>query len=525
MGVSSIVSTIRNWFFEPERRTPSPEDPTFSLQDPDAWDAFFGGADTDAGVKVNHKKALKYSAVWQAVSLISGDVARLPLNVYQYVGDEGDRKIDSMHAAYRLVRRRANRESSAFRFWRNVMVHALIWNNAYVFIDRDGRDNPLELLHLLPDRTAPERKNRKRFYVTEVAGKLEPIDAKNVLHFHGISTDCMEGLDLVKHAREDIALALAARGFASKFFKHGVRTGGILELPAGMSKPSRDKIEEGFKKHHEGPDNWFKTVILREGAKFHSTSIAPGEGQMTETREQQVREVARFYNLSPSRLGIREGGGYNSLYADNQSYLDNTLAPWLEEIASECWMKLLSEEEQTSESRYFEHNTNKLLTMSPLERHQIYSIGLRNRMYRPNECRRFENLNGLGPQGDELLPVAGAGTGPAKPAGGADKGGDPTAKGDVVDPEQQEEKTSKYPLAVRRVLFAIARQARHKAKNPRAFLEMIDGGMPQFRAEFSANGDDALFNTVLAGLQACAARATADQLAGQVDSFVSQFET
>ena len=144
------------------------ENPRLSLKDPATWDAVLSGYESATGLKISAEKMLGIPAVWQAVTMISGDVAKLPLAPYRRdVDNEALRQIDRQHAAYRLVRRRPNREQSAFRMWQTALVHKLIWNNAYIYLDRDLAGRPRELINLLPDRTAPERIKGELVFVTE----------------------------------------------------------------------------------------------------------------------------------------------------------------------------------------------------------------------------------------------------------------------------------------------------------------------------------------------------------------------
>jgi phage portal protein BeeE len=74
------------------------------------------------------------------------------------------------------------------------------------------------------------------FYVSEIDGNLEAFAASNILHIEQMSINGMADCQLVYKARESFALALAAEEFASKYFRYGGRIGGILEVPAGMTK-------------------------------------------------------------------------------------------------------------------------------------------------------------------------------------------------------------------------------------------------------------------------------------------------
>lgn len=511
--------------------------PKVSLSDPDAWDELFGaGRMSSAGTVVGVDNALSIAAVWQVVSLIANDVAKLPLNVYERQEDES-RRVARRHAAQNFVNGEANEEKTSFDFWRDLMVHALLWNNGYAFIDRNGRGEPMGLYNLLPDRTAPVRRGGVKFYETEVtmpngAHVMKTLAASDVLHVRNLSLDGLAGYPLIEAARDSWGLSLAAQGFASKFFKHGVRTGGILEVPLGTPAAAAGKLTEGFQKFHEGPENWFKTVILRDGAKFHQTSIPPNEGQMNETREQQVREVCRWFGVPPSKLGIADSSSYNSKSEDSKSYLDACLSGWLMSISTQCDAKLLSLVQKQSRTHFFEHNTAALLAMNMKDRYSIYAIAVQRGILCPNEVRQFENLpprrDGKGDEYVDILAASGGlkgidggnqNTGEAVAGNGeGDRG--PQGAGDLGATGSRDE------LATKRLVFAIAARARHKAKNSRAFLEWVDGNLSGFRQDAASTGvDEAIIDRAVDALKRIADTTTASELLTAVDGEMTIFES
>ena len=401
MGIADALADSFNALFPAPRArvNASLENPRFSLNDPAAYETLAGGSKSAAGVNVTHEGSLSIAAVHQCVELISGDVCKLPLYSYMRL-PEDDRKIDINHRAYFCAARRANPQKSARQFWRDLMVHALLWTNGYGFISK--RNSRYELYNLLPDRTAPEWvrvKDDSRsgyrselVYITEVDGKLETLMPSQVIHIRGISVDGTVGADLVKFARDEWGLALAQRNFQSKFFKNGARMGGTLELPAGMNKPARDNVEEGFRKSYEEGDNPFKTVILRDSAKFHAGQVTPEQSQLTDSRDQEKREAASFFNIPPSMLGISDSKSYNSYEQDSFRYLYGCLDHWLGAIDDECDMKLLSQSELENDTHYFEHNVSKF-TRVDWGTQVSKLVELRNaEIVSPNEIRRKLNM-------------------------------------------------------------------------------------------------------------------------------------
>ena len=385
-----VVADAAADLVDPAPRNMSLENPSVSLSSPEAYDVFTDGRSSAAGVTVTPTKALTSPAVWQALTLISGDVAKLPFDLFQKLPD-GDRRKAVDDPLHRLVRRKPNRESHAFGFWRRMMVARLLWNNAYALIVRRPDGAPVELLPLLPDRTNAERHNGQLIYVSEIGGELVPFYPEQIFHLEGISLDNLQGHKFILAAREAIGLALAGAQFSAKFYKNGGRVGGILELPASTPPPVASKIEEGFRRTYE-IDGAFKTVILRDNAKFHAAQQSLRETQMIDGRRESTRDVARYFNLRPSKLGEDGTTSYNSKAEDNRDYLDNTLSHHLAEIAAEAYEKLLTREQQAA-GYYFEHNVGELLRLSLKDQAEAWSKLRAMGVLSSNEIRGQLNLN------------------------------------------------------------------------------------------------------------------------------------
>lgn len=371
------------------------------------------------------------------------------------------------------------------------MVHALIWGNAYALIDRDPFGNPLELLPLLPDRTAPRiMPNGGVIYVTEIDGELLNFPASAVLHLENISIAGDADCELIFKARETFAQALAANKFASKFFANGARIGGILEVPLGMSKQASDTLEQGFRKTYEGVDNAFKTVLLRDGAKFHQAQFTPEQSQMVPVRKELVKEIARFFNLPPHKLGDDSKSSYNSLEQENRSYLDSSLSIWLNTIASEVWLKLLTTDEQKGQTHFAEHNVGAFIQADIKTQYEVGQIGINNGIVSPNEVRAFLGLNPREDgNGDKFMQ-------PLNMANSDDLGSDDDSAEPVdedVQPESDDERqmrdllTKAVDAAITRVIAQVKTRCK-KAKANRFCSwideQMFDDTLPAFEHRF-----------------------------------------
>lgn len=347
-------------------RNASIENPAVSLNDPKTWEAF-GVQPSSSGVSVTHDTALNLGAVWQAVWMISGDMAGLTLNVFKRL-PEDDRQIDRAHPAEVLVSMRANEETSAWEFWRRLMAHALLWGNGYAYIERAGgrRGKPAAIYNLLPDRTCPQwDDNIGLYYETWTDGKKELLFRDEVLHVKGLSVENGLGLDLVEHARDTIGIALAVDEYLGQFYKEGAQSGGVLTVPF-TSEQGTKKFEEGFSKRYNDKSTRFKVAILRDGAKFEQTSIDAQKSQQHELRADQTTAVAQYFNVAPYKLGVTDSATPAKTAEEAQRvYLSSCLNIWRNAIATECQLKLLTEEQIVNDTHYFEHNTTNFIEMDP----------------------------------------------------------------------------------------------------------------------------------------------------------------
>jgi phage portal protein BeeE len=99
------------------------------LSDGGFWNAFMN-AQSSSGKSVTVDKAMRLSAVWACVRIISTSVAGLPLSIYRRLPD-GGRETARDFPLYDVVHNSPNEDMAAFHFWQAVVASMLLWGNAY----------------------------------------------------------------------------------------------------------------------------------------------------------------------------------------------------------------------------------------------------------------------------------------------------------------------------------------------------------------------------------------------------------
>lgn len=314
------------------------DNPATDLTDESIFGSGYAAA---TGESVSLLKALGLPSFRQAVTIISGDIAKFPFEPHK-LNPDGTTEVDHDDPLYRVTAWMPNPEMDAFTFWRRMMIHALIYTHSYAVIRRNPATGVVtELLPLLSDRTHSELRGGRLLFVSEINGRLEVFFPSEIFHLKGMCAGA-EDCELLKDTRNTIALGLASQGFASRFFRRGGRIGGILQLPPGMPKPTRDTVETGFTRAYDDPDAQFRTIILRDDVKFHAGQFDPESAQLVEARDFDVKEIARIFNLIPSKLGDSSRTAYNTLEAEEKFYITSSLAHWLCALRGEARTKLLT---------------------------------------------------------------------------------------------------------------------------------------------------------------------------------------
>ena len=91
-----------DWLGNLWRRAVGDNKGPYSINDPRGWEIMGLVQGSDAGESVTYSSTLSVPAIWQAVGMISGDVSKLPLEVYRRRGN--DREPDKEHPARWIIR-------------------------------------------------------------------------------------------------------------------------------------------------------------------------------------------------------------------------------------------------------------------------------------------------------------------------------------------------------------------------------------------------------------------------------------
>lgn len=364
---------------------------------------------TTSGNRVNNQTAMRTTAVYACVRILSEAIASIPLNFYRYTSDGGKEKYPT-HPLYYLLHDEPNPEMTSFVFRETLMGHLLLWGNAYAQIVRNGKGEVLALYPLLPDRMQVDRDSAGRLVYTytryrDEAGSKRDFETiklfkEDVLHIPGLGFDGLIGYSPIAMAKNAIGMSMAAEDYGATFFANGATPGGILEHPGIVKDPER--LRESWHAQFSGK-NSHNIAVLEEGMTFKPMSIPPNEAQFLETRKFQIDEIARIFRVPPHMVGDLEKSSFSNIEQQSLEFVKYTLNPWVARWEQSLAHALLLPSEKTKYVVKF--NVDGLLRGDYQSRMNGYAIGRQNGWLSANDIRELENMNRIPAEegGDEYL--------------------------------------------------------------------------------------------------------------------------
>jgi len=365
-----------------------------SLNDPKAWDPSlwrFAGATSESGECVTEQTALTYSAVWCAVNLISGTVSTLPLHLLR--NDRRKTIKATENPIFDVLYAQANPIMTAQIYREVETAHLLTWGNAFSEIVRDGFGNVVELWPIPPNRVRIVMKEGVLTYLVRVGGDEIALTRDKILHVAGPGFDGFMGYSVIAMARKSIGLAMAMETFGSRFFGAGTHPGLIVSHPGKMSPQAHESLQTALTQSYSGLGQSHRLMLLEEGMKPEKLGVSPEDSQFLESRQFQIPEIARWFNLPPHKLKDLTKSSFSNIEAEQISFVVDSILPWLVR-KEQCYnSQLLTKDQRTKQKLYFRHNVDGLMRGNAKDRSEYYKTMWNNGFMTQNEVREKENMD------------------------------------------------------------------------------------------------------------------------------------
>lgn len=396
-----------------------------SLDDPAVIEFLRCGSVSTSGITVSVERAMRNSAVFRSVSLISQSIGMLPLHVVDKTTKERARDLP----LFKLLHRKPNPWQTAYDMKTLLQHRALVKGDGYARIvrSRDMRrgNKPVitQLVPLDPDKVEPIQNSDLSVsyrYQPKTGGRIT-FDPTDVFHLRSMSDDGIRGMSLVRQAADSIGLAIAAELALARLYKQGSFVNGILEHPKSLSESAIQRLRQHWSGRFSGAHNAGETPILEEGLTYKPLGTNAKDAQSNETRGRQLEEIARIFGVPRPLLMIDETSWGSGIDVLGQFFVRYGLNPWFEAWQQAVERSLLTDDE--SEQYEVKFNAGALLRGSMAAQADFFAKALgaggQQAWMTPNEVREIQDMP-PDPNGGKLgNPMIGHNGGPALDGGTA----------------------------------------------------------------------------------------------------------
>lgn len=342
------------------------------------------------GTLTNRHSAMNISAVFAATNLIANTIAMLPIKVLTS-SETGKNELNNHPLNLIFGETDNDNLVSRFNLIKLIVQSVILRGNAFCHIQRAKDGTVIGLRYLeASDVTINYRKEKDvLLYDCPIIKKknIEPID---MLHFVLNSYDGINGVSVLSYANRTLGITNASENAANAFFSNGMNVNGLLKVNSPITQKQKDEIRQSWQQAYSG--NGGGLAIINANMEYQQLTLSPEDSQLLASRQFNVADIARFFNINPLLLGCETGASYSSLEMLQNAFLVHTLQPYVAMIESEMNRKLLKPSESNL-SIILE--TNDLLRIDKQAQANYYKTMVDAGILSRNEVRKEIGYNGF----------------------------------------------------------------------------------------------------------------------------------
>lgn len=347
------------------------------------------------GVNINENTALRISAVYAAVNIISETIGRVPLEVRQRTSD-GDELRDD-HPVNHLLSIKPNLKQTAMTWKQAVQGQALLRGNGYSYVQRMGTGMPVAIHYLKAEEVNVQVLNRNQpdeYVMYNIPKYGDTVLPSDMLWIPAFSVNDYEAVSPIRYASKMLEGAYAAMNYNADAYKKGGFFKGILTImgkigsvdktPAKRAKEISSQFDDMYK---EGD-----TPVLYDGSTYQSINMSHRDLEFIDYMRYSVEDIARVFNVPLSKLKNLDRAIQSNMESQQLEFATDTMQPWFEKWEQECTLKLLTEAERAN-GYHIAFQEKALLKGDTSARAEYYNKLFYLSALSPNDIRKLEGFN------------------------------------------------------------------------------------------------------------------------------------
>lgn len=368
--------------------TRSLENPAVPLSAESAYEEIFGMQPTKS---VSPDLAMKLSAVYACVYVLSSSVAQLPLHVKCKSGDKVETVKD--HPAYYLLHDSPNAWQTSYKLREYAQSSVLLYGNAYIHIVRNKNGEVVSLESLEPWKVQLLKNGSRYVYAYYGDDKTMSLSPDDILHIKSLGPSIKTGKSVIQTHAETIGLGLDARKFASGFFGGNARPAGILSVKTPLNSNAWENFKKMWQTAQEklrSEEN--KTILLPAELDYKALTVSPVDTELLSMMKLNRSEIAGIFNVPAHMINDLEKATFSNISEQTIQFIRFSVMPWVVNWEQELNRKIFTEAERKA-GYFVKFNLAGIMRGTAGERATFYHAAITDGWMSRNEARQLEDMN------------------------------------------------------------------------------------------------------------------------------------
>lgn len=329
-----------------------------------------------AGERIDEWTALGVSSVLGSVALLADTVASMTIREFEI--QDGKRTLVPLSN----IIADPDPESNLYELIHQIIASLALHGNAYIHKDRNRMGEVIGLVPLHPYQmqVLPTGDMIGRRYL-HLGNEMERED---ILHLRWFTPpQSLVGISPLNQTRNLVGLSIAMDRHLAQFYGEGGTPSSVLETDQKLTLDQARVLQgtwEATHRRHRRP------AVLSDGLKWKPITTSAADNEMTASREQLIRDIARIYRIPAHLIGATgDSQTYQNVEQASLNFLTHTIQPWLRRL--EIGLSTL-----LPEGRDIAFDTSSILRTDALTRARVNAMNVSMGARTPNEVRQIEGL-------------------------------------------------------------------------------------------------------------------------------------
>jgi len=289
-------------------------------------------------------EALKSSVVFRCIRILSGSVATTPISIY-HKNKDGYYIEDEKNPVWKLLNYKPNKRQTSYEFFEGIVTQLVVYGNAYIYIRRNSDYDPEELILLYPHTVAYDELGNM-YTVSDMYNAISgTFKSDKIIHIRHASLSTYLGISTIDCASKTIGLAVATDSEALSTMQAGGKLKGIISSESSLTGfgAAIDGQVDTIRDNMQAEIDSGKDIItLQSGCTFTPMSQSLRDLELIDLHQSTLSDLARYFGVSPAKLGILQGSNYIASLQDNLNFYTDTLNPLLKNIENSLTTSLIN---------------------------------------------------------------------------------------------------------------------------------------------------------------------------------------